>query len=73
VYANPATNFGWLLKNADESASATFRAFYSRDVLTEANRPALTLTYSIVPEPAAGLLAAAAKATFGIRRRLLTS
>lgn len=71
-YANPASNFGWLLKNVDESASATFRAFYSRDVLTVANRPALTVTFSIVPEPAAALLAAAGAAMLVVHRRLLT-
>lgn len=73
-YADPATNFGWLLKHADESGTATFRAFYSRDVLTEANRPVLTVTYSVVPEPATLLLAVlAGGALIVIRRRHLTT
>src|SRR5689334_10716404 len=31
---NPSSNFGWLLKNQDETSATTFRAFYSRDVAT---------------------------------------
>jgi hypothetical protein len=64
---NPASNFGWLLLNANEVASGTVRAFYSRtaasnaggDPLDPSARPALTITYS-VPEPGAVVLAGAA-------------
>lgn len=48
---SPATNFGWMLKNADETSATTFRAFYSRSVATAAFRPELAVTYEI-PEPA---------------------
>jgi hypothetical protein len=41
----PSTNFGWLLLNIVETTPATFRGFYSREVATEALRPALSVTY----------------------------
>jgi hypothetical protein len=49
----PSTNFGWMLVNEDEISSRTFRAFYSREVATEAHRPALTITYSLPANPSA--------------------
>jgi hypothetical protein len=59
---NPATNFGWALINAGESANSTVKAFYSRSAtqngsggtLDPAWRPALTITY--IPEPTTALL-----------------
>ena len=61
---NPAANFGWALINADEVNLATVRAFYSRsatvnaggDPLDPSARPALTITYFVVPEPTAVIL-----------------
>jgi hypothetical protein len=53
---SPANNFGWILKNEDETGTQTFRAFYSRDTATAAFRPVLSITYA-VPEPATVLLA----------------
>ncbi len=60
-YANPSTNFGWLLLNTNESAAQTFRAFSAREADTPGSTaddnfaPRLTITY--VPEPASYLLA----------------
>ena len=58
---NPATNFGWILRNVSESGTQTVRAFYSREsgtgasaALTTAYQPSLAITY--VPEPATGVL-----------------
>lgn len=45
--ANPATNFGWLLMG-DESASGTAKRFDSRENPTAANRPQLTIVYTVV-------------------------
>jgi hypothetical protein len=42
---NPASNFGWMLVNAQETTPATFRAFYSHETATAALRPQLSLTY----------------------------
>jgi len=50
--ADPAANFGWLLKG-DESVSRTARRFYSKDDATEALRPQLVIDYTVVPEPSA--------------------
>jgi hypothetical protein len=47
---NAATNFGWMLVNADETSPATFRAFYSRHVATVSLRPLLSITYVLVDE-----------------------
>jgi len=42
---NPATNFGWLMKNT-ELASTTAKRFDSKDNLNAANRPMLTIWYT---------------------------
>jgi hypothetical protein len=57
---DPISNFGWLLLG-DESASGTFRAFWSREAyLTgtgyEAYEPRLVVDYTAVPEPASLVL-----------------
>jgi MprA protease rhombosortase-interaction domain-containing protein len=65
---NPATNFGWMLINANESSPGTVRAFFSRsatvniggDPLTIDPYPVLTITFTAVPEPAAAVLLAMA-------------
>lgn len=56
--AAPATNFGWMLINSNESAAQTFRGFYSRDFNPSpavpdlpSYFPKLIVTY-LVPEPA---------------------
>jgi hypothetical protein len=50
--ANPASNFGWLLKVVDESPIRTARRFYSKDAATAALQPRLVIDYTLVPEPA---------------------
>lgn len=44
--ANPATNFGWLIIG-DESANSTAKRFDSRENPTAANRPQLTIVYTV--------------------------
>lgn len=44
---NPPSNFGWMLKNADEVTPATFRGFYSRQTATAALRPQLAVSFSL--------------------------
>lgn len=44
--ANPTTNFGWLLMG-DESASGTAKRFDSHENPTAANRPQLTIVYTM--------------------------
>ena len=64
--SNPATNFGWALVAADEATRGTARAFYSREATLDASgdlldlgfRPALTIEYSVVPEPRTAILLA---------------
>ncbi len=48
---SPATNFGWVLIGS-ESGDGTARRFNSRHHPDLATRPALSITYSVVPEPA---------------------
>ncbi|MGE0303341.1 MAG: DNRLRE domain-containing protein [Phycisphaerales bacterium] len=47
--SNPATNFGWLLANANEATLNTQRRFESLQNGTIADRPALIITYSLPP------------------------
>ena len=42
---NPASNFGWILKAQAENTIYTARRLDSRQSLTAANRPTLTVTY----------------------------
>jgi hypothetical protein len=53
---NPASNSGWLLRNADETTANTGRTFFSSEVATQAFRPQLEITYQVVPEPAAAAI-----------------
>ena len=60
---SPATNFGWILRG-DESSAGDARRVDSRENLTAANRPTLTITYSEpapvpLPRLGVGLLALA--------------
>ena len=66
--ANPPANFGWLLRT-DESVPFTAKRFESGNSLTAALRPLLTVEYTIVPEPAAVALLAAAVLTAARRKR----
>jgi autotransporter-associated beta strand protein len=54
---NPSTNFGWILKNADETDPQTFRAFWSAQGAAAADDPAvapmLTVTYAPPSPPTA--------------------
>jgi MprA protease rhombosortase-interaction domain-containing protein len=60
---NPSSNFGWMLIHANEAAFGTALAFYSRSADTDAGgdpldpvaRPALAITYTVIPEPATGV------------------
>jgi len=74
---SPATNFGWIMINANEVPIGSALAFYSRSATTDAGgdpldpiaRPALTITYTSVPEPTAVALFLLAGATSCFRRR----
>ncbi len=76
---NSATNFGWILINGDEATQGTARAFFSRSAALDTQgfpllhdvHPALTITYTTVPEPGAGVLLVVAGAIVcsGLRRR----
>jgi hypothetical protein len=60
---NPASNFGWLLKSADESVPTNFRAFWSAQGTNAGNPTAVApnLVVTFVPEPLGmGLIAFAA-------------
>jgi autotransporter-associated beta strand protein len=50
---NPAANFGWIIKNADETDQTDFRAFWSAQGAAANNNPAiapqLSITYTIAP------------------------
>ncbi len=51
---SPSTNYGWLLKNLDETTPMNVRAFYTRDWSDPAQRPQLEIGYlAPVPLPAA--------------------
>jgi hypothetical protein len=52
---SPATNFGWVLIGS-ESGDGTAKRFNSRHHPELATRPALTITYSVIPEPASVVL-----------------
>jgi hypothetical protein len=48
--ASPASNFGWVLRG-EEGDTTTALRFDSRESSIAANRPQLTVTYTVVPEP----------------------
>jgi PEP-CTERM motif len=67
------TNYGWLIKNQDETDTQTFRAFWGQQGASNAGLPTndapnLIVTYS-VPEPASMLLLTAGIPLFLQRRR----
>ena len=47
---NPGTNYGWLVKHANESSSGTAKRFDSRQNPTSSNRPVLTVAYCTPPK-----------------------
>lgn len=56
--AAPNTNFGWMIIS-DESANQAAKRFNSRTNPNVSTRPALSITYEVIPEPGtAGLLMA---------------
>ena len=63
---NPATNFGWLLKDGETALSA--KRFHSGEGAA-ALRPKLIVTFEPVPEPASALLLFAAGTVLGMRRK----
>ena len=54
---SPATNFGWILLGGESQLNSA-RRFDTREHPIEDNRPALTIIYTPVPEPATAFLAA---------------
>jgi hypothetical protein len=59
---NPSSNFGWLLKNSDETTATDFRAFWSAQgvqafltaneaIPANVGAPELVVTYTALPEP----------------------
>ncbi len=63
---NPAQNFGWILIG-DESAAFTVKEFNSAD--SASNRPILTITYAVVPEPTTASFLALGIGCMARRRR----
>jgi hypothetical protein len=70
---DPSGNFGWLLKNADETDSTDFRAFWSAQGAAANDNsylaPNLAVTYTVVPEPLGMSLIAACASVLLCRRR----
>jgi hypothetical protein len=69
---DPSVNFGWIIKNADETDATDFRAFWSAQGAAAASNsfaPALTVDF-VVPEPASvAMLALGAPALLRRRKR----
>ncbi len=53
---DPAHNFGWILINSDNQFIRAYRAFYTREFGNPQFRPALEISYVLVPEPATFML-----------------
>jgi hypothetical protein len=64
---NPAGNFGWMVLG-DEVDVASFRSFHSREATNAAQRPALTVTFTPVPEPSTLILCATAALAICVAR-----
>jgi hypothetical protein len=54
--ADPAANFGWLIKGEELGEFFTARRISSGESLFPEQRPALMINYSVVPEPGAVVL-----------------
>ncbi len=71
---NPGTSYGWILKYVNETTEFGAREIASKENAVAAWRPALTISYTAIPEPNSfALLGAAAIAMtrFRLRRRKL--
>jgi len=69
---NPASSFGWLLKNSNETTSADFRAFWSAQGAAADNNPALAPVLIVnfnLPEPVGIPLISAGLLLFARRRK----
>jgi hypothetical protein len=65
---NPATNFGWILRG-NETGSSTALRFNTRETSIADNRPQLSVTFTVVPEPSVGAGLAPAICGLLLRRR----
>ena len=69
----PSSNFGWLLKNSDETDATDYLAFWSaQGAAADSNSslaPALSITYTPVPEPTTLMLMTIAIPILATRRR----
>lgn len=65
---NPASNFGWLIRD-EELNSGSAKRFNSRTNPDTTTRPQLTIEYQTVPEPAAAGLVIAGTVLMGSLRR----
>ena len=63
----PVSDFGWLLQSQSEVTPTSIRRFGNRT--DAANKPALTIQYGVVPEPAALSLSALGLLIVAVRRR----
>jgi hypothetical protein len=54
---SPATNFGWMVLG-EETEGQTFRSFHAREATNASLRPALSVSFTPVPEPSTLLLCA---------------
>jgi hypothetical protein len=69
---NPAGNFGWLLKNDNETNLSTLRGFWTREAARTgqgAFAPQLLVTFTPIPEPAATALLVGSVLLSILRRR----
>ena len=64
--SNPASNFGWFIRG-DELTNESAQRFNSSE--STSNRPQLTVTYTVVPEPSVAALGAIAAVVCLARRR----
>ena len=65
---NPAANFGWMVLG-NEAEVTSFRSFHVREGTNAALRPALTVTFTPVPEPSTLLLGVLALVSISVMRR----
>jgi hypothetical protein len=70
---HPTQNFGWMVKNADETTKTDFLAFYTKEAtsimgVTAGELPQLIVTYTLTPEPASSTLVGIGLAICGAAR-----
>ncbi|MDB6153692.1 MAG: hypothetical protein JWL90_2145 [Chthoniobacteraceae bacterium] len=66
--ATSASNFGWLI-GGNEALNNTAVRFSSREAAAAANRPQLTVTYTVVPEPASATMLLLGVSILGLAAR----